>query len=389
MKRILLGFLKVLIPVSILVAGYFAFRWLNTQQPEFTPAPVEAPSFLVGVEIAERSPVRFEVHSQGTVSPRTSTMLVSEVSGQIKGVMPSFVVGGFFQQGDELLNIDPRNYETSLARAKLNLARARTRVETESALTGYALDDWKRLRELDSSTAIPSELALRKPQLQEVLAEYDAAEAELKKANEDLIRTTIRAPYDGMILRKHVDKGQFVNAGSQLAQSVAVDFAEVRLPIVLADLRYIELPRGTNGTPIPVVLESEIGGEELKWTAEIVRTEGVIDEQSRVIHAVAQVSDPYDIANGGENILRFGTYVHARIQGNEGGNLFVVPRHAVHKGTTMWIVAEDDTIQPREVTIVRSDEDYSYISNGINDGDVYCVTPIDRPLPGMKVRISG
>ncbi len=381
--------LMVGIPVLVVGLGYWGFLWFSSQQPEFTPASVEPPAFLVGVETATREPVTFEIISQGTASPRISTTLVSEVSGQITNVTPSFETGGFFSEGDELLNIDPRNYETVLARAKLNLARAKTRLETETALTGHALEDWKRIQELDESKIEITDIALRKPQLEEVMAEYEAAEAELKKANDDLDRTTIRAPYDGMILQKLTDVGQFVNAGFQLARIVAIDYAEVRLPIVLNDLQFIQLPHGTNSEPIPVTLFADIGGKRSEWDAQVVRTEGIIDEQSRVIHAVAQVVDPYGMTQEGESILRFGTFVHARIRGDDGGELFVVPRHAVRDGSTMWIVMEDNTIQPREVSIVRSDEEYSYISNGINEGDVYCVTPIDRPLPGMKVRFDG
>ncbi|MCY4143598.1 MAG: efflux RND transporter periplasmic adaptor subunit [Gammaproteobacteria bacterium] len=362
--------------------------WLTSQQPQFTPSSIEPPAFLVGVEVANRVPVTFEVASQGTVSPRTATVLVAQVSGEITEVMPSFVTGGFFKKGDELLKVDPRNYETAIVRADLTLARAKTRLATESALTGYALDDWKRLQELDPARLEATDLALRKPQLEEVMAEYEAAKAELDKAKEDLERTTIRAPYDGLVRQKMADVGQFVNTGFQLARTVAVDYAEVRLPIALSELQFVELPNGTDGTPLPVKLRAELGGESSEWDAKIVRTEGIIDEQSRVIHAVAQISDPYDIANGGQKLLRFGTFVHARIQGNDGGDLFVVPRHAVRNGTTMWIVLEDNTIQPREVSVVRSDEDFSYISNGINEGDVFCVTPIDRPLPGMKVRFD-
>lgn len=389
MKRFFRLLAMIVIPLLVVALGVYGFMWLSSQQPEFTPASVEPPAFLVGVETATREPVTFEIISQGTASPRISTTLVSEVSGQITNVTSSFETGGFFSEGDELLNIDPRNYETVLARAKLNLARAKTRLETETALTGHALEDWKRMQELDESKIEITDIALRKPQLEEVMAEYEAAEAELKKANDDLDRTTIRAPYDGMILQKLTDVGQFVNSGFQLARIVAIDYAEVRLPIVLNDLQFIQLPQGTDSEPIPVTLFADIGGQRSEWDAQVVRTEGIIDEQSRVIHAVAQVVDPYDVTNRGENILRFGTFVHARIRGDEGGDLFVVPRHAVRDGTTMWIVMEDNTIQPREVSIVRSDEQYSYISNGINEGDIYCVTPIDRPLPGMKVRFDG
>lgn len=389
MKRFFRVVLMILLPLLVVAGGVFGFVWLSSQKPEFTPAAVEPPAFLVGVETATREPVTFEVISQGTASPRISTTLVSEVSGQITGISPSFETGGFFAEGDELLSVDPRNYETVIARAELNLARAKTRLETETALTGKALEDWRLMQELDESKVEITDIALRKPQLEEVLAEYRAAEAELKKANDDLERTTIRAPYDGMILQKLTDVGQFVNTGFQLARIVAIDYAEVRLPIVLNDLQFVQLPQGTDSEPVPVTLSADIGGQTIKWNAKVVRTEGIIDEESRVIHAVAQVADPYDKANEGQNVLRFGTFVHARIQGNHGGDLFVIPRHAVRNGTTMWIVMEDNTIQPREVSVVRSDEEFSYIANGINDGDLYCVTPIDRPLPGMKVRFDG
>lgn len=389
MKRFFRVVFMIVLPMLVVGSGIYGFIWLSSQTPEFTPASVEPPAFLVGVETAMREPVTFEVVSQGTASPRISTTLVSEVSGQITNASPSFETGGFFSEGEELLSVDPRNYETVIARAELNLARAKTRLETETALTGKALEDWRLMQELDESKVEITDIALRKPQLEEVLAEYRAAEAELKKANDDLERTTIRAPYDGMILQKMTDVGQFVNTGFQLARIVAIDFAEVRLPIVLNDLQFVQLPEGTSSEHVPVTLSAEIGGQRIEWIAHVVRTEGIIDEQSRVIHAVAQVADPYAKANEGQNVLRFGTFVQARIQGNDGGDLFVIPRHAVRNGTTMWIVMEDNTIQPREVSVVRSDEKYSYIANGINDGDVYCVTPIDRPLPGMKVRFDG
>ena len=379
----------VIVPVAILGVAVIAFQWLTRQTPEIPAATPEPPTFLVGVETAQREPVTFEIRSQGTVSPRISTTMVAEVSGQITFVNSSFVTGGFFSQDDELLRIDPRNYETVLARAKLNVARAETRMTTETALTTQALEDWQRLRVLDPDLELPTDLALRKPQLEEVVAEYEAAQAELKKAEDDLERTTMRAPYNGMILQKLADVGQFVNTGFQLARTVAIDTAEVRLPISLTETEFVSLPSGTNGEKLPVTITTNIGNSRMEWKGNIVRTEGVIDEASRVIHAVAQIEDPYDQANGGEKVLRFGTFVSAKIQGIDAGELFVIPRHAIRNGTTMWIVMDDQTIQPREVSIVRSDENHSYVSNGIEEGDIYCVTPIDRPLPGMRVRIDG
>lgn len=262
-------------------------------------------------------------------------------------------------------------------------------MDTERALSGYAQEDWEQFIADNDSSNSPTELTLRRPQLAEVLAEYSVAEAEMKQAQDDLARTNLIAPYRGLILEKNVDIGQYVGVGTPLASTVAVDFAEVRLPISLNDLEYLTLPERPGSSPVPVQLYATLGGTVSYWDAMIVRTEGVVDTQSRFIHGVAEVSDPYDFAGTGRELLRFGTFVHATIQGNDAGDVFVVPRHAVYQGSQVWIVTEDDTITPRTVSVVRFDDDYAYISEGLENGDVYCVTPIDRPLPGMKVKISG
>ena len=44
---------------------------------------------------------------------------------------------------------------------------------------------------------------------------------------------------------------------------------------------------------------------------------------------------------------------------------------------------------PRKVNIVRADERYVYVDDGLEDGECFCITPIDQPLPGMRVRFNG
>lgn len=381
--------LRILLPIAILGVGILGFLVLRGIKPELETAIEEPPAYLVAVQVAQREQVRFELSSQGTVKPKTSTSLVSEVAGRVSEISPKFVPGGFFELDETLVRIDPRNYETTLKRAELALARARVRVDTERALAGYAAEDWEKFVASNDSNAGPSELTLRRPQLAEVLAEFSAAEAELKQAQDDLARTTVNAPYRGLVMEQSVDVGQYVGVGTPLARTVSVDYAEVRLPISLNDLEYLTLPERSSSSPVPVQLRATLGGVVSYWDGMIVRTEGVIDTQSRVIHAVAEIKDPYDTASTGRELLRFGTYVHAVIQGDDAGELFVIPRHAVYQGSRVWVVNADDTIAPKSVIVVRFDDDYAYIKNGLEDGDVYCVTPLDRPLPGMKVKING
>ncbi len=381
--------LKIILPIAFLVLATVASFVMIQSRPKAMQTAAPPPALLVSVASAVREPVRFTVRSQGAVTPRTETTLVSEVAGQIVDVAPAFVSGGFFRKGDVLLKIDPRNYESAVKRASAGVAQARTQVATENALAGYAFEDWKRLRDVDPDSQQASDLTLRKPQLQEALAALEAREAELAMAREDLNRTVIRAPYDGMVREKIADIGQYVNVGSQLARTFAVDRAEVRLPISQQDLQFLDLRGLEQGQRLPVVLRAAIGSRVHEWNAELVRSEGVFDATSRVLYVVAQLEDPYDLAGSGREPLRVGTFVTAEISGNAGGRLFAIPRHALSGGDTVWVVDEQQKIQPRVVEIVRSDEDYAYVAGGLADGERYATTPIDQPLPGMQIRVHG
>ncbi len=377
------------LPVVVIAGGVFAAYAMTQSRTQAAQKPAPPPAVLVDVAVAKREAVTFLVQSQGSVSPRTQTTLVSQVSGLIVHVSPDFVSGGFFSKGDVLVRIDPSNYETALKRATASVKKAETKVATENALAGYAVKDYQRLRDLNAASKPASDLTLRKPQLAEALAELESADADYQRAVKDLDRTFIRAPYDGMIREKRADVGQFVNTGTQLALTFATDIAEVRLPLTQNDLRFITLPTHSNRNPLPVTLSADVGGVKQTWDAHVVRSEGVFDESRRVIHVVAQIEDPYATRAPDRAPARVGTFVTAEITGRQAGALFVIPRYSLSRGDTIWVVDENSLIQPHTVNVVRSDKEFAYIDSGIEEGVRYCVTPPPQPLPGMQVRMDG
>lgn len=382
--------LKIGLPfVFAIIAIGFVAAWIVRDPPVPPRIEVEPPALLVQILPVAREPVRFTVTSQGLVTPRTQTTIVSEVTGHIVEVSPALESGGFFSQNEVLARIDPRNYETALKRAQADLAKAKTKVQTESALAGQALQDWEKLQLLSQDREAPSDLTLRKPQLAEVLAEMDLSQAALEKAQEDLDRTVIRAPFDGMIVEKLGSLGQFVNTGTQIATSISIELAEVRLPLSLRDFQYLDLEHLSRDRTVPVTLTADMGRDTPStWQAEIVRSEGLIDVASRVVYVVAQVEEPYEVSDPEDYPLLMGTFVTAQITGREAGEVIVLPRHAIYGRDTVWVVNEEDKIQPRTLTIIRSDRNFSYVSEGLEDGDKVCITPIDQPIPGMRVRYS-
>jgi RND family efflux transporter MFP subunit len=347
------------------------------------------PALLVEAIPAEVTSVDFTVTSQGSVMPRTETTLVAEVAGQIVSVSQNFIAGGFFRKGEILLQIDPSDYETAQLRAEATLAARRAQLADQQARSDQALKDWTNL----GRQGEPSDLVLRKPQLAEAQAAVQAAEAELKQANRNLERTRIRVPYDGLVRSKSVDVGQYVGPGTPLGVTFAVDRAEIRLPLSGDDLAYLELPSATRldaSHRASVTLTAEGDGVGGRWSAEIVRTEGVVDAASRVIYAVAEVVDPYGVLGISEQAeLKMGTFVRAEIRGRRADAVIILPRAVLQPDDTVLIANGDRQLEIREVSVLRAEPRKVYIADGIANGELVITTSLDAPIPGTQVAIRG
>jgi RND family efflux transporter MFP subunit len=383
-------FLRYTLPLGIIVlsiAIVFAMVAVSKgKRPERKDEVTKA--LLVDVIPVKVESLNLFVESQGTVLPRTETVLIAEVAGKVVSVSQNFVAGGFFRKGEVLLAIDPSDYEAAVKRAEANLASKQAQYADQKARSDQALKDWTNL----GRTGEPSDLTLRKPQLAEALAGVKSAEADLQKAQRDLERTRIKAPYDGLVRTKQVDIGQYVGPGTNLGVSFAIDTAEIRLPLAVGDLQFLELPTATqysDSSQTPVTLTAEGSGLNDLWRAEIVRTEGVIDQNSRVIYAVAQVIDPYGVLGASQQPeLRMGTFVRAAIEGIWLENIVKLPRTALRDGETVLIASVEKEMEIRDVEIIRSEPEWIYVSRGLNDGDLVITTAIEAPIPGSKLVIS-
>jgi RND family efflux transporter MFP subunit len=384
MKR----WIKLSLPILLVVISIIAFVLLVSGRP--APERREPPqtALLVDTIAAEVSNQRFEVASQGTVRPRTRTTLVAEVSGSIVEISDNFVAGGFFEAGEVLARIDPSDYESELLRARAELASAKARLSDEESRSEQARRDWVRMH--GESGREPSPLVLRLPQVQEARASVQAAEAAVQRAQRNLERTRIRLPYDGLVRERNADLGQYVNTGTNLGVAFAIDVAEVRLPLTDRDLAFVDLPRPgfEPDTPVPVRLTARPGGQAAAWDAEIIRTEAVVEEATRLIHAVAHVRDPYALSEGSDHTpLQMGTFVNARIQGRSAAGLIALPRAAVREDGRVLIADADDKLAMREVHIVRSTPETVYVTNSLYAGDRVITTAVPAPVPGLSLRV--
>ena len=266
----------IVIP-GILVVAFAIAAGLAQLKPEPPKNEDQELDPLVEVIVLEVSTESFRIDSQGTVKPRTQTVVSAEVLGSVVSISPKFVAGGVFKAGESLMRIDPTNYTVAVDKAEALVAQ--------------------RQIEFDGAQKLRSQGYRAESELASAVAALASAQAELVGARRNLERTHIRLPYAGMVLSKDADLGQFVNPGTVLGVTFATDLAEVRLPLTDQDLAFVDMPDASavsangSGSGPAVSLTAIQKGKITNWNAQIVRSEGVVDERSRVTYAVAQIDD--------------------------------------------------------------------------------------------------
>ena len=386
--RMLINILKGVLPLALLGVAALAAVTMIRNRPvaEIQPPPIEPPG--VRVHVVDLTTVDMSVISEGTVRPRTESELVPEISGRVTSIAPSFAEGGFFEEGDTLLDIDPFDYQQALIAARSQLAQSRLRLAQEEAEAEIAQREWDEIGEGN-----PRALTLREPHLEDARAAVAAAEANVVRAERDLDRARIRAPYAGRVRRKNVDVGQFVTMGSSVATIYSVDVAEIRLPLPDVELAYLNLPlsyRGGENRPGPkVTVRTTFAGSTHAWDGRIVRTESEIDPVSRMVHVVAEVMDPYRSGpDPNRPPLAVGMYVDAEIEGRRFDQIAVIPRSALRGRDQVMVVDDDSRMRFRPIEILRLTTTSIYARQGLHDGERVAVTTLDSPTDGMLVQVT-
>ncbi len=401
----LVTLLKAVLPVIIIGIGIGVTVWLIRTREEVVT--VKQPRHVPTVRVATVRPreFQFQIETEGTVRPRVESTLIPEVTGVIVEVAPSWASGGFFARGDILLRIDPRDYELALVRAESDVKRAEVALEREKGEASVARAEWEKQ---GSNSRTPSPLVLREPQLAEARAQLAAATAAREQARIDLERTVLKAPYAGRIRSKSVDLAQHVSRGTPVAVIYSIEAAEIRLPIPDSELAFVDLPLGSDMNDSrnladgaegdksgsiagpKVVLTALFAGREFSWTGRIARTEGEIDPQSRMVHAVAEVMNPY--ANGSDPSrppLAVGLFVRARIQGRRAADVFVLPRTALRQGGKVLVVDTQSRLHLRQVEVERIQGETAIVSSGLEAGERICLSPLEVVVDGKTtVRVD-
>lgn len=376
-----------LAPLLVIGVAALIATVLLLTRPEQTVIEPEILPPLIRTERVNKAPLRLDVRAEGSAWPQTESSLVAEVAGQVIEVSPSLEAGAFFREGDTLLRLDPRDYRVALDKAQALVARRRS----EFALARRQLE--RRQALADRGIASPAALDDDKNRAEVARASLRDAEADLDQAKLGVERSEVRAPYDGRVLKREVDRGQYVATGTAIATIYATRSTEVRLPISDQKLSELGLAldfQQSEEQPGPSVeLRAGIVGQDATWSGRIDRVEGEIDARTRMVHLVAVVDDPFSLERAREGPpLAPGLFVEATIMGREVEAAIRIPSAALRPGNTVLVVDDEERLRIRPVVVLRREREHVVIASGLETGELLCVSPLEAVTDGMRVRTT-
>lgn len=373
----------VLAPIGVIVGVVMIMGVLDATKPKPEKKDEGPGALAVQVAPVEARSTRLSITVQGQAMPRTQAALAAQVSGRIVSVDPSFAAGGAFRRGQVLVRIDDADYRLAVIRARSQVAQAREGVAREDAESELARRDWEVLGQGQAA----SSLALREPQLAQAKAALDAAQAQLRSAELDLERASVRAPFDGRVKTKRANVGDYVGPGTVVAEVFATDVMEVRIPLADSDLALLQTQVGFNATAArrgaEAHLSAQVGGQAQRWEGRLVRTEAAIDPQTRLVYGTVEVRDPFATRNGAP--LAPGLFVTAHIDGAKTEEFAAAPRSALKRNEFIYVVTAENTIDVRTVRAAQTTGDEVYFRTGVKPGERVVVSHLPSPRQGMKV----
>ncbi len=377
--------------VVIVGAGITMVLIKTAKRPERKTPPPSRPVVSVVQVAPDRDPVR--VRGFGSVQAKRSVDVVPQVAGRVVEKSPRFEAGHLVAAGEVLLRIEDTDYALGVRQARANVAQAEVSLAQAEEEALVARREWETIGASGlngGDAAEPTPLVLREPQLNLAKANLEAARAALRQAEVNLERCTLKAPFDGKVLRADVDAGQFVAMGMNVGRVHAVDMAEVIVPVSDADLAWVrtqeDAPAGA--APVMVDVTAEFAGAVHHWPGRAARLGGAVNAASRMVPVVVEIDNPYRAAAGRPALIE-GMFVEVEFSIEPPAGAVVIPRGALRPGDRVWVVDGEQRIRVREVELARAGVEQAIVTAGLQPGEDICVSNLQYVTDGMAVRVAG
>jgi RND family efflux transporter MFP subunit len=332
------------------------------EQPEADPRTADTLVRLVSVEPASSAERAFT----GTVAARVQSDLGFRVSGKI--IERLVDTGQVIQAGTPLYRIDPTDYDHAITAQLGNVAAAKARLIQATA-------DEKRYRRLLPSGAVSaSEYDATKAAADSARALLEAAEAQLKVAQDESRYSTLVADADGTVVETLAEPGQVVSAGQIVARIAHVGPREAS----------VSLPE-TVRPPIRSAAQASLYGRDARWPAHLRQLSDAADPLTRTYEARY-------VLEGDAALAPLGATVTILLSGDSAAEQTAVPLGALRdegKQAGVWVFDEKtSTVTLRPVRIDQVGAETAILSSGVSVGERIVALGAHLLHDGQRVRVG-
>ncbi len=309
----------------------------------------------------------------GAITPIYTVTVKSRVDGQLMKIL--FKEGDLVQQGDPLVEIDPRPYEAVVIQTTGQLAR-------DQALLANARVDLTRYTTLVAQDAVPEQqLATQRA----LVAQYEGTvtndQGLLDAAKLNVTYCHITAPITGIVGLRLVDPGNIVHASDSNGMlvitqiqpiSVIFPIGEDQLPPILQKMR--------SGAKLTVDAWDREDTKKIA-TGTLATLDNQIDQTTGTLKLRA-------IFPNDKRELFPNQFVNAHLLQQEKTGVTLLESAAIQRNTNntyVYLIKPDSTVTVRNVTLGTTAGDQSEITSGLMPGDKVVMTGVDKLQEGSKV----
>jgi RND family efflux transporter MFP subunit len=378
---------SLIVCALIITMGIAGASYIKKTAPQAQKRPPERTVALVKTQPLFPDTHQVAVTAMGSVIPAREITLKTRVPGEVQAIHPEFVEGGFIRAGEKVLKIDAEDYELAIARKESAVVNADYALKVEMGYQDVARQEWSLLYPERTANAQEEELALRQPHLAKARSDLAAARAELEQARLNLSRTDIFAPFNAIVRSTHVNAGSQVSTQDALAQLVGTDEYWVQVSLPVDRLAWIQIPRthAEKGASASVAYR----GNQRPGT--VARLLSDLETDGRMARILVSIKDPLGLnakTRDSAPPMLIGEYVRVVVQGRRLTDVYRIPRSALRDNSTIWILADDDTLKIMPVETVWRDTDHVLIKNGIVPGQRLIVSDLSAPVDGLPLKDS-
>src|ERR1700716_3376478 len=366
--------IRVLLIAAAVLLGYFGWqRFHGADAPSQTQSAQRsgARTAAVPVKIAPVEKADFPVYltGLGTVQGFNTVLVRTRIDGQIDKI--AFQEGQQVNQGDLLVEIDPRPFQATLDQAKAKKAQD----EANLANANLDLQRFTKLGEL----ATRQQTDTQRSTVAQLTAQIAADDAAIFNAQTQLDYATVKAPISGVAGLRQVDVGNIVNASTQTG---IVTIAQIEPIAVIFTAPEDQLPdiKAALGVAPPKTIALSTDGKRVLSTGTLARINNQVDTTSGTIRLKA-------VFDNKDHALWPGQSVSTRLLIATLKDATVAPDDAVQHGTDglyAFAVNQDNKAELRKIKVSKSIDGRSVVDEGLNPGDRVITAGQYKVSPGTR-----